>query len=362
MDSMPATTSTADFSAGLAEGLAWLPDVEVLSVDQDMRIDGRQIDMVVSSRVKGRPVQFLVEVKAGGYPRDVRQAIWQLDGLRRIDEHDARVPMLAAPAISAASRELLQRDKVAYWDAGGSLYIELPWALYWIDRPVPSGRQRVLRNVYRGSAAQVLHTLLLEPGRSWHVTQLAERAQVSVSTVHQVCTVLEAQLWMDKAGKGPRAVRRLSNPGALLDAWADAHLLTNYAARRFHRWMREPAELLYGVTGALDRAGVEYALTLSSGAALVAPHLMPSEQVWVLLSANDATALGGVVQASDLQPVDEGETVTFLLTRQRSPLLFRRHVWEYSVASDVQLYLDLWAWPRRGKEQAKHLRAERLGY
>ena len=54
--------------------------------------------------------------------------------------------------------------------------------------------------------------------------------------------------------------------------------------------------------------------------------------------------------------------MSFLVTRERSPLLFRRRIGECWVASDVQLYLDLFSWPARGKEQARHLRAERLPY
>jgi len=351
-----------DLSHAIAAALAQLPNVEIRSVDPEPRIDGRILALAVLGEVKGRPVRFLIEARASGYPRDVQQAIWQLGHLRRLKQPVADVPLLVAPAISEAGRELLRQHKLAYWDMGGSIYIDLPWAFYWIDRPVPAGRPRVLRNVYRGSTAQVLHALLLEPGRPWHVSELAQRAQVSLSTVHQVCTFLEEQLWMDKAGKGPRSVRVLREPGALLDAWAAAHSLAEYEARRFHRWVREPAELLHAATDALAGAGIEHALTLGSGARLVAPYGTDAERTWVLVPASAAGRLDGIARASELQPVEEGEAVTFLLTRERSPLLFRRQVQGFWVASDVQLYLDLWAWPQRGKEQARHLRAERLGY
>jgi hypothetical protein len=312
--------------------------------------------------VKGRPVRFLVETRASGYPRDVQHAIWQLANLPPAKQEVVDVPLVAAPAITETSRELLRRHKLGYWDTGGSIYIDLPWALYWVDRPVPAGRPRVLRNVYRGSTAQVLHALLLEPSRRWHVSELARCAQVSLSTVHQVCTFLEEQLWMDKEGKGPKSVRILHQPGVLLDAWATTHSLADYEARRFHRWARQSVDLLRPVTGAFADLGVEHALTLGSGAQLVAPYGTGAERGWVLLPASAAPRLDEIARAADLQPVDEGETVTFLLTRERSPLLFRRQVQGFWVASDIQLYLDLWAWPQRGKEQARHLRAERLGY
>ncbi len=198
-----------DLAHQVSQALAWLPDVEIRSIDAEPCADDHEYDFAIVGEVKGRPVRFLVEAKASGYPRDVRQAIWRLAEARRFEQPVADVPLVAAPAISESSRALLRRHKMGYWDAGGSLYLELPWALYLIERPVPPGRSRIVRSVYRGSAAQVLHTLLLEPGKAWHVSELAQRARVSLSTVHQVCTFLEAQLWMEKEGRGPRAARRL---------------------------------------------------------------------------------------------------------------------------------------------------------
>lgn len=292
----------------------------------------------------------------------MQYAIHQFAGLRSQERMVTDVPLVAAPAITAGSRELLRQQGVGYWDAGGSVYFDLPWAVYWVDRPVPAGHRRVLSNIYRGSSAQVLHALLLEPDRAWHINELADRAEVSASTVHQVVTFLEEQLWMEKEGRGPRSVRRLRLPGALLDAWADAHSLRRYEVRRFHRWARQPMELVCVTTDALDDIGIEYALTLGTGSQLVAPHATDTSRIWLLVHASSVPALDGAARAVELQPVDEGESVTVLVSRGRSPLLFRRQVEGYWVASDIQLYLDLWAWPQRGKEQARHLRAERIGF
>ncbi|HZU16272.1 MAG TPA: hypothetical protein VFD01_06705 [Candidatus Dormibacteraeota bacterium] len=233
--------------------------------------------------------------------------------------------------------------------------------MFWVNRPAPAGRPRVLHNVYRGSNAQVLHALLLEPGRAWHPSELAERVQVSLSTVHQVCTFLEAQLWMDKRGKGPYGVHVLREPGAPLDDRAAAHSLAEYETRRCHRGARAPAELLHAVTTALADAGCRACADARFRAQLVAPYGTDLGRAWVLVPADDADRPEGMAQTSDLLPVEEGETVTFLVTRERSPFLFRRQAQGFWVASDVQLYLDLWAWPQRGRDQARHLHAARLG-
>ncbi|MGH2588478.1 MAG: hypothetical protein ACRDJE_26450 [Dehalococcoidia bacterium] len=349
-----------ELGRAITEALAQLPGVQIDSVGPVTRADDQIGDLAIAADVKGRPVRFLVEIKASGYPRDVQRAIWQFAPLRQVEQLVMDVPIVAAPAISQTSRELLRRHSIGYWDTGGSLYVDLPWALYWLDRPVPAGAPRLLRSVYHGSTASVLHALLLEPHKAWHITELAERVGVSASTTHQVCMFLEQQLWMEREGKGPRAVRLLREPGALLDAWAAEHSLAEYAPHRFYRWSRDPSALIQTVCEALTAHGVDYALTLDSGAQQLAPFGTNAERVWLLVPAS--APIEQIARAVDLRAVEEGESVTFLVTREPSPLLFRQRVGELCVASDVQLYLDLWTWPRRGKEQARHLRAERLRY
>jgi hypothetical protein len=346
------------------EALAALPGVSLHTQYRHRHSVDSGADLVLTADIKGQPADILIDVKANAYPRDVRAAADQLLALRdHYRQQDGRGPlglMLVAPAIPPTSRELLRERGVGYWDSGGSLYLDLPHALYWIDRPVPERSVRQTRNVFRGRAAQVLHALLASPGQSWHVHELAERAEVAPSTVHQVFTFLEEHLWVEKRGAGPRAVRVLLEPGALLDAWSEHHTLAAYSAHRFHRWARDQSEVWRSVTAALETRGVEYALTLASGARFVAPFATESGRLTLLVPPTPT--LEELARMAGLSPVDEGETVTFLVTRERSPLLFRNRVDDTWVASDIQLYLDLYAWPQRGKEQARHLRAERLGF
>jgi len=67
-------------------------------------------------------------------------------------------------------------------------------------------------------------------------------------------------------------------------------------------------------------------------------------------------------QANSDNHEKDGENVLFLSDGSKDPLQFRRQVMGISVASPVWLSLDLWAWPKRGKEQARRLRSELLPY
>jgi hypothetical protein len=200
--------------------------------------------------------------------------------------------------------------------------------------------------------------MLLQPDRSWKGKDLAEESLVSPYTVHRVLRFMEEQLWVEKRGKGPNTVRRLAEPGKVLDAWAEAHSLREYQTHRFHR-LASDGHLEKVVGESLEAAGVEHALTLEAGAAYVAPFVTHVNRLSVLVSSSEAAR---ALESAGFRPVDEGENVLLLVVPSLSPLLFRRRIEEVWVASDVQLYLDLWASPRRGKEQARHLRSERLPY
>lgn len=349
-----------ELADGLLNALSHLPNVEVEGKQQGAVFGKHPIDLAVQARVRGHQVTIFVELKRGGYPRDAHQAVWQLEQVRASAGHDDAVLMVAAPFLSSSSRQFLQERGVAYWDQTGSLSLDLPWAHYLIDREPPKQAARLRSNLYRGASAQVLHTLLIDRRQEWHLNDLAESAQVANSTAHQVCNALEGLMWMERTGRGPQSVRRLTAPGSLLDAWATAYGQNRYQPLRFHRWARTRADVLDALVPSLNENGVDYALTLEAGASLVAPYATSTDRVWMLVHESQLTAMTDAANRAGLQLVDEGERVTFFVTRERSPLQFRQNVLGLWVASDVQLYLDLWSWPMRGREQARHLRDIRL--
>jgi len=346
----------------LATALRALPEVSVLAIEDTASLPNPdpKADASLMLEVLGRPARLLIEASTYGYPRDLRDAASRLRYLANLAGDPPLTPLIVADALSPGGKEMLRDRGIGYWDRGGSLYLKLPWALFYVDRPQPRSSSRKLRSLYRGSAAQVVHALLVEPSRLWHVNELAERAEVSVSRVHEVLSELEQHLWVEKRGRGPTAVRALVDPGALLDSWAEAHSLKEYVLRLYHGWSQSPTSLRSSVIAALGLRQIPYALTLTSGAEHIAPFVIGNERLTLL--AQDHPALSQATDWAGLSPVDEGENVVLLVTHQRAPLLFRQSVGSLQVASTVQLYLDLWVSPRRGKEQARHLRAERLPY
>ena len=105
---------------------------------------------------------------------------------------------------------------------------------------------------------------------------------------------------MEKRGQGPAAVRKLLDPGALLDSWADAHSLKEYTFRAHPGWSQSPNSLRSAVVAALDLRQIPYALTLTSGAGRIALFVTGSERLTILVqehpALNHATDFAGALR------------------------------------------------------------------
>lgn len=307
----------------------------------------------------GRTVPVRVVMRASGYPRDVRAAAWQAQAGSSAQE----TLLICAPALTTGSRAWLQQEGIAYLDAQGNLFLTAD-GIYILREASKAKADRPARpvetNIFRGRASQVLHSLLHAPERAWHVTDLAAEAGVAPGTAVRVCEVLEKMLLMEREGRGPQSLRRVPKPGGLLDAWRAHHRLEAYAMHRYYRWMGDLDALAAAIGGAIEQQNASYAVTLTLGAMHRAPFVTQTQQVALLYPTGlDLQRLAGDGQ---LQPAEEGYNVLLLATPNDGPLLYRQKEDALWIASDIQLYLDLVVAPGRGREQAEHLRRERIGF
>jgi len=149
-----------------------------------------------------------------------------------------------------------------------------------------------------------------------------------------------------------------ANPGELLTRWAGYY---DFALLNKVNAYYSPEENLDSFTKRLSAVGKldeRYALTLQAGVSLVTPYVRPvsihlyvdSEKLgsWQELLGLQLTELGGNVFL--VEPYDEG--VFYKVQRVRG----------INVVSSVQLYIDLYNYPARGREAAEHLRKEVIGF
>lgn len=325
----------------------------------------KRCDAQVKLQIGGKSLTLLIEAKKTVYPRDVREALWQLrEFSRRLMAEEVGeevLPFLVAEAISPGAKELLHQERVGYFDSGGSLFFPVQGAYLYIEKPAPKSLSKTIGSLFSERRAQVLHALLIHP-RDWTgVKKLAEQAQVSPATASQVLTELERFEWVASRGQGPGKERHLKEPAALLDAWAkQLALLRPPVLRRYYLPAMKAENLLDQVGAVLAAHGVEYAVSYEAAAQRYAPFLTNISKMRCRLlpgqAINDAL--------SELGAREVGEGANFMILDAKSPreLLFRAQVDGIWLASPIQVYLDLLQGEGRSKEMAEHLRKERIGF
>jgi hypothetical protein len=175
-----------------------------------------------------------------------------------------------------------------------------------------------------------------------------------------VLTRLEAEGLVAAEGAGPKRVRHVMNPTALLDLWAEENRDRGARRVRAYRLAREPRELVDAVSAGLDAAGIEHAVTGAAAAARVAPFVtaVPVAEIWLssVASRDDlATAAGAEV-------AETGHNLVLAQADGDEPLAFRREVEGIWTVNPFRLFYDLRNDPRRGREQAETLRREVIGF
>ena len=325
----------------------------------------RGYDAQVDLHVAGKSVTVLVEAKKTLFPRDVRQALWQLREYSRLWPKGAKsrqpVRLLIAEAISPGAKQLLREQRVGYYDSGGSLFLPADGVYLYIDKPPAKSLSKSMRSLFSGRRAQALHALLLAHKEWFKVSGLAERALISAATASQVLTELERLDWVVARGQGPAKERQLREPAALLDSWVKQLAVTRpVPMRRFFVPSVGTDELVEKIGEVFVQQNIEYAITHETAGQRYAPFLSIVSQVRcrVLNGPEVERALGDL----GARAVSEGTNLVVIEAKSPGELLFREQVDGVWLANPIQVYLDLVGSEGRGKEMAEHLRRERIGF
>lgn len=268
--------------------------------------------------------------------------------------------ILIAGHTTEETRQILADHGIGVIDGSGNAHVELPGLLLHLEGKAggrSSGATPPTR--LRGKAGVATQALLLEPEREWRVADLATHAGVAKGLAHRVLTRLEAEGLVESEGSGPNRVRRVVNPTALLDLWAEEN--TDQPRRTTAYLLAQtPRQLIETLGYNLEISGIDYALTGAGGASIVSPFVtaVPVADVWV----TSAAAPEDLYRGAMAEPVAEGPNVAFLQAKDDVPLVFRERRQQLWVANRFRLYLDLRRDPRRGREQADHLREEVIGF
>jgi hypothetical protein len=309
-------------------------------------------DWTAEVRTSGRLWTILAETKLRGQPQHIRNATLQLDRyLSLLPEKFHRYGIVLAPYISQESARICEEAGLGYADLAGNarisfdnVYIETSSA----DNPFRERKE--VKSLFAPRACRVLRLLLQGPLRSWKTVELAKEANVSLGWVSAVRRQLVVREWAisDSHSRG----FRVSNPNALLDAWA---AIDDWKARtevrEYSPLLSDATEIAKSLRGFFSNR--RHAFTNWFAGWLRHPYTVP--QI-VTAYVDDFPDQRAVEEHLLARRVEDGGRLWLAKPSDPGVFLRSQSVQEFTLASDVQIYLDLLTAGVRGDEQANELR------
>jgi hypothetical protein len=260
-----------------------------------------------------------------------------------------------ADYVSPQSAALLKRSGLGYLDLSGNCYLSFDHVLIEKDgKPNLRPSTRPLRSLFAPRATRVTRVLLVDAQHAWRLEELAKSADVSLGHAHNVVKRLEDLSWVER---DEQQRFRLSRPGDLLEGWREAYTHRRNRLEACFSAERMTRKLVAEVARACHAEGRRYAFTLHSGAALVAPSVrFPA--IHCYLEGDPAP----IVRSLGLRPAEGEGNVNLLEPYDEGVFYAPITKGGLPVVCLPQLYVDLYHYERRGREQAAHLRREAMGY
>lgn len=222
-----------------------------------------------------------------------------------------------------------------------------------VDQPShPPGR--TLRDPFADRASLLCRTLLSQPGSEWSVRGLAQAAGVTPMLSSDVVRQLEAAGIVNVQAAGRRLSIRLVDPWGLLQQWTAVYRWTRNQALPFSVPVPDAERMIERVQRAAGKR--RWALTLLAGA-WQRIRYAPTERLHAYVECDDIDDLRELA-ARQGWPEDAAGQLVLMKPAYRASVWHETSAAVPSMAhivSDLQLVLDLWHYPDRGRETAEQL-------
>ncbi len=278
-------------------------------------------------------------------------------------EGDRSIPVIASPYLSPASQQLLRDADAAFIDYAGNAWLTAPGIH--IDRrgfANPSKEERGQRGLFSDKASLVLRTLLVARSPmgvreiASTVSSKDERIRLTPGYVSKVVGELQRRGYVTKRDEGIV----LRHATELLSDWTSSYRGRRRPIPASYFIIAPSAEdLLPRIAEAFDAMGADYVFTGHAGASLVDRYAaFDVAEIYV----RDLEAMTPALVDLGARQVGRGANVHISMPHYRESAFYDRQVSKggMKVVSDLQLYLDLYDYPVRGREQAEHLYERRL--
>ena len=279
----------------------------------------------------------------------------KINRLKSSAQGDHVVPVLAAPYLSPERQALCREAGVYFMDLSGNVFIA--HRSFFVERigfPNKYPEKRRRRYPFSDKASLILREMLRDPRQQWGIRELAEKIGLDPGYVSRMAKSLSESGYASRvSGK-----LKIRSPKEILDDWVRAYDLKRNEHHRFFILASDVKSILRRLQEINIPQKCNYALSVQAGAGLVAPHAVYKE---VHLYVSDDEGIEFFKKELDLKDADQGANLVLMRPYYKYSVFYdSRELEGLRVVSDIQLYLDLYGYPVRGREQAEHLYDKRL--
>ncbi len=294
----------------------------------------------VELALDGRRITFGVEFRLNPTARDVELLA---------EQEQLRPLLIIAPRISDALARLCRENGLNCADLNGRLWLRTEGVL--VEREPKQARYRAATqepNLFAGKSSRLVRALLSHYAREWTHKDLVERTGLSKGLVTRLTQHLLKEGLVSQRDRALKVTRR----DALLDGWVSRdEWRKRTTVQQYSLLVQEPIEI---ATRLRDFLGDEpHAFTQWIGGWLRHPHTVPPVVTAYVREFPEALKLEKRLLA---RQVEEGGRLWLVVPNDEGVLRETQTAEGFTLAADVQIYLDLIRAGQRGDEQAAELR------
>jgi hypothetical protein len=209
-----------------------------------------------------------------------------------------------------------------------------------------------MKNVFADKASLVLRKMLKDPERQWVVRDFTGPGGVSLGMSQEVLKAMEKKGYIERAKKGPNSYAILTNKKKLISDWLNKY---HFNLNKIDTYYSANKNILNKFRKILKEN--QYALTLHAGANLITSFVR-TEEIFIYMNSKDwKKDILDIRQKLDLKELVRGGNIHLIHPfYKNSVFLNTQKIKGYTVVSNFQLYLDLYNFQPRGREQAEYLK------
>jgi len=201
----------------------------------------------------------------------------------------------------------------------------------------------------------IMRAMLSQPDRKWVARDFEKEFSVGRARAATVLSALRAKGFVGGIRSGRLAHSVLQNKEELLEECLKVYKFELNEAYLYYSAREDILSRLKGYFAAKNEPK-KYALTLHTGANFIT-HYVNTPTIYCYLPTEHFknTSLD-LRQALDLKELKKGGNLYLIKPYYKSAVFFNTQTIKgYNVVSDLQLYLDLYNFPQRGRDHAEYL-------